>query len=66
MEKCTLCQERTDRGEEPMCVICCPAAARTFGDLDDPNSEISKLRTKENVRILLEDMGTDPQVFYLQ
>ncbi|MDK7723632.1 4Fe-4S dicluster domain-containing protein [Slackia exigua] len=66
MEKCTLCQERTDRGEEPMCVICCPAAARIFGDLDDPNSEISKLRTKENVRILLEDMGTDPQVFYLQ
>lgn len=66
MEKCTLCKERTDRGEEPMCVVCCPTHARIFGDLDDPDSEISKLRTKQNVRILLEDMGTEPQVFYLQ
>lgn len=34
-EKCTLCRERTDRGEEPMCVVCCPTHARIFGDLDD-------------------------------
>jgi molybdopterin-containing oxidoreductase family iron-sulfur binding subunit len=66
MEKCTLCKERTDRGEEPMCVVCCPFDARVYGDLDDPDSEISKLRSKQNVRILLEDMGTKPQVFYLQ
>lgn len=65
MEKCTLCKERTDVGEEPMCVVCCPARARVYGDLDDPNSEISKLRAKSNVRILLEEMGTEPQVFYL-
>ena len=64
MEKCTLCKERTDRGEEPMCVVCCPTHARIFGDLDDPNSEISKLRASGNVRILLEEMGTEPQVFY--
>ena len=24
VEKCTLCKERTDRGDEPMCVRCCP------------------------------------------
>ena len=65
MEKCTLCEERTDAGEEPMCVHCCPADARVYGDLDDPDSEISKLRRQGNVRILLEDMGTHPQVFYL-
>lgn len=65
MEKCTLCKERTDEGLEPMCVRCCPARARVFGDLDDPNSEISKLRRMGNVRILLEDKGTRPQVFYL-
>lgn len=67
MEKCTLCKERIDRGEsQPMCVECCPARARVYGDLDDPNSEISKLRREGNVRILLEEQGTKPQVFYLQ
>lgn len=66
MEKCTLCKERTDNGEEPMCVVCCPLSARVFGDLDDPNSEISQLRRGSNVRILLEDMGTQPQVFYVE
>ena len=64
MEKCTLCKERTDDGDEPMCVVCCPMRARKFGDLDDPNSEISRIRRERNVRILLEDMGTKPQVFY--
>ncbi|ACV23765.1 DMSO reductase iron-sulfur subunit [Slackia heliotrinireducens] len=66
MEKCTLCKERTDRGENPMCVECCPARARVFGDLDDPESEISKLRASGNVRILLEEKGTRPQVFYVK
>lgn len=64
MEKCTLCKERTDRGEVPMCVECCPTKARVYGDLDDPTSEISKLKREKNTRILLEDRGTRPQVFY--
>lgn len=64
MEKCTLCHERADRGDAPMCVACCPARARVYGDLDDPNSDISKIAREKNVRILLEEMGTSPQVFY--
>ncbi len=64
MEKCTLCHERTDRSDAPMCVACCPARARVYGDLDDPNSDISKIAREKNVRILLEEMGTSPQVFY--
>lgn len=66
MEKCTLCTERTDRGEEPMCVVCCPARARVFGDLDDPESALSQLSRQKNVRILLEEKGTRPQVFYYE
>ena len=64
VEKCTLCKERTDRGEEPMCVKCCPVKARTFGELDDPNSEISKLVVARKAGVLLEEQGTRPQVHY--
>lgn len=63
-EKCTLCKERTDRGDEPMCVKCCPTKARTFGDLDDPKSAISQLIREKHAYVLLEDKGTKPQVHY--
>ena len=65
-EKCTLCRERTDRGEEPMCVVCCPTHARIFGDLDDPDSAVSRLRRDQGAEVLLEDKGTRPQVFYVR
>ena len=65
-EKCTMCKERTNRGDEPMCVRCCPARARTFGDLDDPESEISKLNQRSTAHVLLEEQGTRPQVFYYE
>ena len=63
-EKCTMCKERTDRGDEPMCVVCCPTRARTFGDLDDSDSEVSRLIREKNAYVLLEEQGTRPQVHY--
>ena len=66
MEKCTLCKERTDEGDEPMCVHCCPADARIFGDLDDPDSAVSRLRREQSAEVLLEEKGTRPQVFYVR
>ena len=66
MEKCTLCKERTDEGDEPMCVRCCPADARIFGDLDDPDSAVSRLRREQSAEVLLEEKGTRPQVFYVR
>jgi len=66
MEKCTLCKERTDEGEVPMCVHCCPGDARIFGDLDDPDSSVSRLRREGSAEVLLEDKGTRPQVFYVR
>ena len=64
VEKCTFCKERTDRGQEPMCVVVCPFEARTFGDLDDPDSEVSQLIREKHAYVLLEDKGTKPQVHY--
>ena len=65
-EKCTFCKERTDEGKEPMCVACCPFDARTFGDLDDPNSAVSKLIRERGASTLLPEFGTRPQVYYIR
>lgn len=64
VEKCTLCKERTDRGDEPMCVVCCPTKARIYGDLDDPDSEVSRAIRERGGYVLLEEQGTRPQVHY--
>ena len=65
--KCTFCAHRADRGIEPSCVNTCPGNARTLGDLNDPESEISKLLKNfgDSVKPLRPDFGTAPNVFYL-
>jgi len=66
VEKCTFCYEKVERDELPMCVETCPANARKFGDLNDPTSEVSRLIRERVSERLLEDKGTEPQVYYLR
>lgn len=66
VEKCTFCVERIDRGETPVCVHVCHALARYFGDLDDPESDVSKAIASYDYDQLLVDQGTGPNIYFLK
>jgi Fe-S-cluster-containing dehydrogenase component len=81
MEKCTFCIQRIHRAREraiaegrklqdgdvvPACVQTCPTGALVFGDLDDPESRVSRLARSPRAYRLLEDLGTEPSIYYLQ
>jgi molybdopterin-containing oxidoreductase family iron-sulfur binding subunit len=65
VEKCTFCVERIDVGELPYCVVACPMGARIFGDLNDPESQVSQLVNVGGGEQLHPELGTDPNVYYL-
>jgi Fe-S-cluster-containing dehydrogenase component len=76
-EKCSFCYDRIDRGmavglvpgvdaeATPACVGVCPTGARAFGDLNDPNSNVSQILKNHPSYRLRENLGTNPRVYYL-
>lgn len=81
MEKCTFCVQRIRAGQRtaqkegrrvkdgeitPACVQSCPAEALVFGDRNDPESHVSKLRKSARGFKLLEELGTEPAITYLK
>jgi Fe-S-cluster-containing dehydrogenase component len=79
-EKCTFCVQRIraaqvqakadgrelrDGDIQPACVQSCAPRALVFGDLQDPESEVSRLSQSTRGSKLLEDVGTRPNVTYL-
>lgn len=65
VEKCTMCWQRLAADKKPACVELCPARARYWGDLDDPESDVSKAIAGRNYEHLLPEEGTKPSVYYL-
>lgn len=81
VEKCTFCHHRLLQAKEkaksegreirqgeyqPACVEICPAQAMVFGDLHDPESEVSQAAASPRAFRLLEELGTEPKVTYLK
>ncbi len=81
MEKCTFCNQRILAGEikakaenrelqdgeiKPACVQSCPTTAMIFGDLNDPNSQVSRMSRSVRATTLLAEVGTLPKVIYLE
>ncbi len=65
VEKCTFCEERIGTGRAPACVEACPGGALTFGNLDDPDSEVRRLLRSRYALRRKPALGTRPEVYYL-
>jgi Fe-S-cluster-containing dehydrogenase component/formate-dependent nitrite reductase membrane component NrfD len=63
--KCNFCAHRVDVGLKPACEIVCPETAIVSGDLDDPESSISRLIAREPVHVRKPEQGTEPKLFYI-
>jgi len=76
-QKCTFCSDRIDFGIEngltpgsdpratPACVNACIADALHFGDLDDPDSNVSRLLNKHKNFRMHAELATEPGFYYL-
>ncbi|GIW78472.1 MAG: hypothetical protein KatS3mg105_0279 [Gemmatales bacterium] len=78
VRKCHFCLHRVKRGMLPACASACPGRAIYFGDMNDENSLVHRIRDKEdpshvtfphfrgrNVMQLKPETGNDPSVYYL-
>ena len=65
-QKCTFCAHLLDRGwKEPRCAEACPTSAITFGDFEDPNSEVSKLIASNKVEVIHPEYALKENVHYI-
>jgi tetrathionate reductase subunit B len=66
--KCHNCTHRVDQGLEPACVATCPSEALYFGDLNDPNSAVAKMKARLEAEGVLgqlrADKGTQPRMWF--
>jgi Fe-S-cluster-containing dehydrogenase component/formate-dependent nitrite reductase membrane component NrfD len=63
--KCNFCAHRVEVGLKPSCEVVCPVDAIVSGDLDDPDSEVSRLRDTVPAHVRAPEQGTKPKLYYL-
>jgi molybdopterin-containing oxidoreductase family iron-sulfur binding subunit len=81
IEKCTFCSHRLTKARDQAraekrdlrdgdyrtaCQEACPTKAITFGDLDDPDSQVAARVKSRRAHRLQEELGTEPKVYYLR
>ena len=63
--KCNFCAHRVEANLEPACVVVCPTQAIMTGDLDDPQSRVSRIVATQKVTTRKPHKGTQPKLFYV-
>jgi Fe-S-cluster-containing dehydrogenase component/formate-dependent nitrite reductase membrane component NrfD len=64
--KCNFCTHRLEIGLQPSCVVVCPEQAIICGDMDDPESELSRLLDRHPVQVRKPEKETKPKLFYIE
>jgi Fe-S-cluster-containing dehydrogenase component/formate-dependent nitrite reductase membrane component NrfD len=63
--KCHFCAHRIELSLQPACVVVCPAEAIIVGDLEDPESVVSRRIAREGVQVRKPELGTQPKLYYI-
>jgi tetrathionate reductase subunit B len=64
IEKCRFCIDFVEKGGQPACMTTCMTGVRMFGDLDDPNSDISQYIVKHKLTQFKAELNTKPRIYY--
>jgi len=65
VDKCTFCLHRLEKGLDPACVATCLGKARVWGDLNDPESAVSRLLAAFPHYQIAPEAGTGPSIYYI-
>ena len=65
-EKCNFCAHRIEIDMEPPCATVCPTEAILVGDIDNPESRVSRLIATKQVSVRKPEKATKPKVFYIE
>lgn len=65
VDKCTFCYDRLEKGFGTACTEVCPTQCIIFGDMDDPESRISKILAERDHKTLIPEAGTEPRHYFL-